>query len=476
MQDRRLFLRRAGWAAAAAAASAACRRGPDFQALLPRFSGRTAVATAIGSGAVASVPRCLSRLAYGPRPGDVERVAALGADAWIEEQLSPASISDFSTRWKIRSIETIALGLPDLFDYAGPTVIADLRRAAILRAVYSERQLFERMVEFWTDHFNVSVGKADCAWLKVVDDREVVRRHALGNFRDLLRASATSPAMLVYLDGEANAAGKPNENYAREVMELHTLGVDGGYTQRDVMELARALTGWRVRSAFWRGRVFFEQIRHDAAIKQVLGMRLDSGPERDLDEILDRLCAHPSTARHIAGKLVRRFVSEDPPESLVVRVAAAFTASRGDIARTVAALAHSRELQVAPPKLRRPFGFTIATLRSVGARTDGGPALQEALSRMGQLPFEWPTPDGFPDAAAPWRARLLPRWNFALDLAAGRIRGTSVDPGLLQDPARLAGALLRRPLEAFERRALALAGPGPESAALALSHPELQVC
>jgi uncharacterized protein (DUF1800 family) len=282
--------------------------------------------------------------------------------------------------------------------------------------------------------------------------------------------------MLVYLDGEANAAGRPNENYAREVMELHTLGVDGGYTQRDVMELARALTGWRVRSAFWRGRVFFEKIRHDPGIKQVLDLRLHWGPQRDLEEILDRLCSHPATARRLAAKLARRFVSENPPEALVARVAAAFSASRGGIRQTVSALAHSEEFRQSPPKLRRPFDFTIATLRAVDASTDGGRALQDELERMGQLPFAWPTPDGFPDAAAPWRARLLSRWNFALDLAAGRIAGTRMDSALGGDPLRLASGLLRRPLEADERRAIALSGSGFEGAAVALCHPQLQVC
>ena len=474
MQDRRTFLQLTGFAAASAAAG--CRRGPSLQALLDRFATSATLDEGGAAGALSPIPRSLSRLAYGPRTGDVQRVAAMGESAWIEEQLSPASIPDLAARWRVRPIETLQLDLPDLFDYARPTVLDDLRRATILRAVYSQRQLFERMVEFWTDHFNIFVGKADCAWLKVVDDREVIRRHALGNFRDLLRASATSPAMLVYLDGEVNAAGRPNENYAREVMELHTLGVNGGYTQRDVMELARALTGWRVRSAFWRGRVFFEKIRHDPGIKQVLDLRLGSGPQRDLEEILDRLCSHPATARHLAARLVRRFVSEDPPESLVARVAAAFSASRGGIRPTLSALAHSEEFRRSPLKLRRPFDFAISMLRAVGASTDGGRAMQGELERMGQVPFGWPTPDGFPDTAAPWKARLLSRWNFALDLAGGRIAGTRVDSELGRDPARLASALLRRPLEAAERRALALAGSGPEAAALALCHPQLQVC
>jgi uncharacterized protein (DUF1800 family) len=370
--------------------------------------------------------RALHRVAYGPRAGDVERVASMGSEAFIEEQLSPASIFDLEATLLVRRIETMGLSAPDVFDLAQRTVATDLRRTTLLRAIYSERQLYERMVEFWSDHFNIFIGKSDCAWLKVIDDREVIRKHALGNFRDLLSASATSPAMLVYLDGGANAAGRPNENYAREILELHTLSVDGGYTQTDVMELARALTGWRVRTFFERGRTVFRSQVHDSFVKEVLGLRLEGDAATDLTRVVDRLAGHPATARFISKKLCRRFVADEPPEDLVLRVAAAFTRSRGEIRPTLSALLHSEDLFQAPPKFLRPYGFVVSTLRRTGAASDGGKGVQHELEKMGQLPFAWPTPDGYPDTEEHWSGRMLPRWNFALALMANAIPGTRV--------------------------------------------------
>ena len=370
--------------------------------------------------------RVLNRIGYGPGPGDVERVASMGSDAFVEEQLSPASISDLEATLLVRRIETVGLSAPDIFDLAERTVATDLRRATLLRAIYSKRQLYERMVEFWSDHFNIFIGKSDCAWLKIIDDREVIRRHALGNFRDLLSASATSPAMLVYLDGRANAAGRPNENYAREILELHTLGVDGGYTQADVMELARGLTGWQVRTLFERGRTVFRSNVHDPFVKEVLGLRLEGDAATDLARIVDRLADHPATARFISKKLCRRFIADEPPEGLVARVAAAFTRSRGDIRSTLSALLHSEDLLQAPPKFLRPYAFVASTLRRTGAASDGGRGIQRELEKMGQLPFAWPTPDGYPDTEEHWSGRMLPRWNFALALMANAIPGTRV--------------------------------------------------
>ena len=319
-----------------------------------------------------------------------------------------------------------------------------MRQATLLRAIASERQLLEKMVEFWSDHFNIYSGKGDCAWLKVADDRDVIRKHALGNFRDLLAASASSPAMLVYLDGRANVAGKPNENYAREILELHTLGVGGGYTQRDVMELARALTGWQVRTVFERGRTVFRENVHDPVVKNVLGLRLDSGPDADLARVVERLAAHPSTAAFLAKKLCRRFVADDPPAGLVARVAAAFSKSRGDIRQTVSVLLLSDELRDAPPKFKRPYTYAVSALRHAGARSDAGPGLQRALAGLGQLPFDWPTPDGYPDTQEHWSARMLPRWNFALALASNAIPGTHV---VTESPESLALELCRPELQ-----------------------------
>ena len=200
----------------------------------------------------------LNRVAFGPRPGDYARfkkfgqTPALAADAYIEEQLNPEHIADEEGDYAVRRFETLNEPLGELFEYQEELLQNELMRGALARAVFSERQLFEVMVQFWSDHFNIDPSKGDCKWLKVADDREVIRKHALGKFPDMLRASALSPAMLWYLDGRVNrrenVAEKPNENYARELLELHTLGVHGGYTQKDVMEVARCLTGWTVRS------------------------------------------------------------------------------------------------------------------------------------------------------------------------------------------------------------------------------------
>ena len=448
MSSRRQFLKLSSLAGLSAAATVACGRLPRAEWLVGRATPQQPRPGLKPAGAAERrAIRILDRAAYGPQPGDAERVAQMGPDAFIEEQLSPASLPDREAFWLVRRIETVHLSAPDIFDVDADSALRDLRRATLLRALYSERQLYERMVEFWSDHFNIFAGKADCAWLKVVDDREVIRRHALGNFSDLLSASATSPAMLTYLDGRANVAGKPNENYAREILELHTLGVDGGYTQQDVMELARALTGWQVRSVFERGRTVFRSKVHDALIKNVLGLRLAADARTDLSRIVERLSAHPATARFVSTKLCRRFICDEPPRALVEKVAAAFSKSRGEIRPTLSTLLHSEELQAAPPKFKRPYVFAVSTLRATGAASDGGRGLQREVDKMGQLPFAWPTPDGYPDTEEHWCGRMLPRWNFALALAGNAIPGTRIP-----------------------------AAESPEALALELCRPELQYC
>jgi uncharacterized protein (DUF1800 family) len=468
MATRREFLRLSG--AAAALASAACRRGTLLSPFL-----RSSAAPAAPRSRDPRIARLLGRAGYGPAPGELDRAASIGADAWIDEQLAPETIPDLATSWKVRRVETVALDVPDLFDFSRKTVLSDLRRATIVRAAGSSRQLLEAMVEFWTDHFNVYAGKFDCAYLKVVDDRDVIRKHALGRFRDLLRASAESPAMLEYLDGRANAAAAPNENHARELLELHTLGVSGGYAQADVKELARALTGWRLRSFWHRGRAFLEAAQHDREPKRILGHLFPalSDGRRELEPILDRLAAHPSTAQFLAVKLARRFVADDPPVSVVERAARAFTASGGSIRATVSEILRSEELAASPPKLKRPLAYAVSAIRVLDSSTDGGPALQSHLAAMGQLPFDWPTPDGFPDGEDHWRSGLLPRWNFAFALAGGRIRGTTVRLPEAS-PVEAAAAVLGRPLSASERGIFARSDSSSEAAGLAFCHPDFQ--
>lgn len=212
--------------------------------------------------------RVLSRLTFAPRTEELVRANEIGRDGWMEEQLAPDTLDDLDCDLRTRGIDTLWMD-PDLvLNVRQEAVKEDLQRATLLRAIYSRRQLHEIMVEFWTDHFNIAQDKLDCAWLKVVDDREVIRAHALGNFYDLLWASMHSPAMLHYLDNQENYQHSPNENYARELLELHALGVDAGYTQTDVRETARCLTGWTVNDKWRRGRFEFNGDQHDAAEKQ----------------------------------------------------------------------------------------------------------------------------------------------------------------------------------------------------------------
>jgi uncharacterized protein (DUF1800 family) len=346
------------------------------------------------------------------------------------------------------------------------------------------------MVEFWTDHFNIDISKGDCAWLKVADDRNVIRQHCLGRFADLLRASALSPAMLWYLDGRVNRRSKPedspNENYARELLELHTLGVHGGYSQRDVMEVARSLTGWTVRpkSGFRKGAVEFEPGQHDNDEKTVLGRRIPAGGgQGDLEQVLELVAHHPSTARHIAWKLCRRFVADDPPEPAVVAVARAFKDNDGDIRATLRAIFARGEFRcdrLRGAKLKRPFHFLVSALRALDATTDVPPPLLELLTSMGRAPFQYPTPDGYPTDSSSWRNTLVWRWKLAALLSDNRIPGTRVD---LEDLRRRAGSdgeliahLLGRKATRVERDAWKGIGGGPRGLALALASPAFQRC
>jgi len=369
----------------------------------------------------------LSRAAYGPWPGDLDRVRTMGAESWIEEQLAPERIDDRACDLRARRFETIWHEPGTCYEYKKPVLREEITRHTLLRAVYSQRQLFEVMVGFWTDHLNIDLEKGDCIYLKPSDDRLVIRAHALGKFKDLIRASATSPAMLVYLDGKENKKERPdevpNENYARELLELHTLGVDGGYTQTDVYEAARSLTGWRLRTGWRKGTVYFDASHHDDGEKRVLGQVIPAGGgATDLDRLVNIACKHPSTAHHIAIKLVRRFVSEEVPASLVERVAQVFNATDGDIKSLLRTIFASDEFKASRGlKVKRPFQYIVSSLRALGADTHAHQPLIEYLQRMGQGPFQHPTPDGYPDRAAPWLGTLLWRWNFAFALASNRV-------------------------------------------------------
>ena len=415
------------------------------------------------------ITHAVGRMSFGLRPGDHARVRSLDADdaraveRHVDAQLSPNAIDDEAAEGRLARYAELGDSPGELYEYKEQVLLASLTTAALLRARYSERQLHAVMVDFWTDHFNIDSSKGDCRWLKAADDRDVIRAHALGSFPALLRASALSPAMLWYLDGRVNRYGapgdRPNENYARELLELHTLGVHGGYTQQDVMEVARSLSGWTVRSrrevVFGLGKVEFHPEWHDDGEKHVLGRAIPAGlGSRDLDAVMDIVSLHPSTARHLATKLCGRFIDDEPPAAAVDRVAATFVASRGSIASTLRTLFATPEFSnERRTKLKRPFHFVVSALRATDSSTDGGPPLHELLRRMGHAPYQYPTPDGYADDEASWLGTLLWRWNFAAALAGNRIEGTAMDQAMLRttlggDDGLHAHLLGRRPTTA----------------------------
>jgi uncharacterized protein (DUF1800 family) len=426
--------------------------------------------------------RALNRMAYGPRPGDLERVREIGLDAHIEEQLSPQAIAETRAAWmRLLPLDTLQMDASDAQDWEMATypevgkgqAAIELQQACLLRGVYSARQLEQVMVEFWTDHFNVSQLKAECSWLKTVDDR-LIRKHSIGRFRDLVSASAHSPAMLFYLDNDKNRKRDPgtgsgaNENYARELLELHTLGVKGGYTLKDIQEVARCFTGWSYKKGlnFWPGDFLFQADRHDNGPKRVLGVPVPPGQGiKDGEQVVDIVCRHPSTARFVARKLCRRFVADTGPEALEARLARVFQKTDGDIRQVLSELFHSEEFQKGPArKLKRPFDYAASALRALNADTTGESVLPY-LEKMGQLPYKWTMPDGYPDRAEAWTPSLLARWNFALDLLQGKIKNTRVDPEALAKATRE-----KEPLEvsrALSRAVLGLALPEEHLRALA---------
>ncbi len=472
------------------------------------------------------VLQVLNRLAYGPRPGDVARVRAMGVDHWIALQLTPQRISDREAdaaiaryhllelptsqivaayREAVQARRRMQLALKDddgrseqaarqAYLRANPQLrelqqqvqgpVNELLSAKLARAVLSERQLNEVMVNFWENHFSVYVGKGQTRNFLTAYDRDVIRPHALGRFRDLLGAVAHSPAMLFYLDnwesqadsthsvltangrivspeqrrrvlgmlGRARTnqlprrlrnltpaerqqalrrAGKRgiNENYARELMELHTLGVDGGYTQQDVIEVARCLTGWTIDMR--TGAFVFRPQMHDADAKLVLGHRIPAGGgEEDGEKVLDILARSPATAHFIARKLVVHFVSDSAPPALVERAAQTFLRTDGDIREVVRTIVTSPEFfsnAAYRAKVKTPFEVVASGLRALGAEPDTTPRLAGLVALLGQPEFGRQTPDGWPDRADAWMntGAILNRINFGLLLASGRIPGAA---------------------------------------------------
>ena len=439
----------------------------------------------------------LNRLGYGPRPGDVERVRRMGLAAYIETQLDPRGIPDPAVEQALAAYPVLALSTATLVrEYPLPTpqarqrltsgemsrqemmemypaerrpavITAQLQAARITRAVASGRQLEEVMVDFWFNHFNVYAQKGAVRWMVPAYEREAIRPHALGRFRDLVLATARHPAMLFYLDnwlstradlvvpGGPNAGRRMglNENYARELMELHTLGVDGGYTQQDVIEVARCFTGWTIDRPQQGGGFIFRPLAHDRGAKRVLGQVIPAGGgQQDGERVIDILVRHEATARFIATKLARRFVSDDPPAALVERAAATFRRTDGDVRAVLATIFTSPEFWAADAyraKIKTPLEVVASAVRALDGRivtgpgadaTDGGGvALAREVGRLGEPLYEAQPPTGYPDRAEAWvnTGALLGRMNFALGLAHNRFRGARVDvAGFLADADR----------------------------------------
>ncbi len=547
----------------------------------------------------ATVAHVLNRLGYGPSPGDIARVQQMTVAAYIEEQLHPERIEDAGLKARLAAYPTIVLSTAELArDYYGPAeelrrmeqraqanqparpaagaagqamagqtmagdptmagapqrpqdrdqspelraarqkeqqILQDLMQARLVRAITSERQLEEVLVDFWFNHFNVFSGKGQVRVYLTEYEREAIRPYVLGNFRDMLGAVAESPAMLFYLDNfqsvDPKAAQKQadelaarqqqaalrgrgrgrvqtppqnpqgnqtpaeriqqlrnrglNENYARELMELHTLGVDSGYTQADVIAVARAFTGWTIDRPRDGGSFQFNAVMHDNDPKVVLGKTIDAGGKADGARVLDLLATHPATAKFIATKLARRFVADEPPASVVDRAAKVFLETKGDLREVTRAIITSPEFFSAEARLAKvktPLEFVASAVRASGADLNNPQPLVGALRSLGMPLYGAQPPTGWGDTAEDWvnTGALLNRLNFAVQLSNGQLRGVRVNVRELapntSEASRnaLVQSLLLGNASQITRDTLAKAESPQQLVALTLGSPEFQ--
>ncbi|MGZ8780541.1 MAG: DUF1800 domain-containing protein [Thermoanaerobaculia bacterium] len=385
----------------------------------------------------------LNRLGFGARPGDVDRVMRMGVDRWIEQQLHPERIDDRAVDARVARYAN-AVEIPPREDQqmirrTARKAVADVSAQRILRAAESERQLNEVMVDFWMNHFNVFAGKGLDRFLVASYERDAIRPRVWGRFADLLMATAKSPAMLFYLDNVRSRSGALNENYARELMELHTIGVDTGYTQKDVTELARVFTGWSMDRG---GQFRFHRVAHDSGKKTVLGVTLSGGGIDEGEQMIRFLARHPSTAKQIARKLCVRLVSDEPPPALVERVAKRFRDTDGDLRATVKAVVDSPEFwRSRGAKVKSPFEYAVSAIRASGATIDDPLPLARELRRMGEGLYLAQPPTGYPDDAESWSTSgaTLARLDFVLALVHNRMPGVRVRAGDADALARTLG-------------------------------------
>jgi uncharacterized protein (DUF1800 family) len=437
----------------------------------------------------------------------MERVQKMGLREYIEQQLKPDALKDEADE-RVRHLASLQMDQAGILQhYPDPQQLAqrlgirnpnqgdnaqqnrarlqeymmanmlqrpqqllqELISQKILRGVYSERQLQEVMTDFWFNHFNVYWDKGADRWLTTDYEVNTIRPHTMGKFKDLVMATARSPAMLFYLDNHLSSVPAPqaqsairrvapnarrqgiNENYARELMELHTMGVDGGYTQKDVTEVARAFTGWTIDRPRANASFIFRPQMHDRGEKVVLGQRIrGNGGMQDGEQVIDILVNHPSTARFISTKLVRRFVSDDPPESLVTKVAATYKKTDGDIREMLRTIFYSEEFMSAETfagKTKTPFEYVVSSIRALGGDTlANNQQIARAIAQMGQPLYQYQAPTGFPDRADYWMSdgALVARLNFAVALTSNRIPDTRISLNGFKD-AQAAALFLGSP-------------------------------
>jgi uncharacterized protein (DUF1800 family) len=389
-----------------------------------------------------SLLRLVRRATNGLTQEEVSRARQIGFSRYLDYQIKYQSIKDtavdtyISTKFPLLASDGLGLYQQDQ-----NALLTQLSEATLYRAAFSKRQLYERMVNFWTDHFNIYYPKVN--YLKVIDDREVIRKHALGKFPALLKASAHSPAMLEYLDNTRSRGRNVNQNYARELMELHTLGVDGGYTQTDVEEVTRCLTGWTIAG---RGNFNFDPTGHDFTAKTVLGTVIpaqaaNSGQgQQDGEKVLDLLINHPSTAKYISFKMARWLLQYDPPAELVTKVAATYTRTGGDIPSMIKDILTPDNLTEAPAKYRQPYQLVLASLRAAQPTITSAATLSgRELRVIGQPLYLWEDPDGYPDNVDWWAGGILQRWNFCSTLALMGTGAVIVDVATLMKTNTPAG-------------------------------------
>lgn len=451
----------------------------------------------------------INRLSFGPRPGDIEKVQSMGVERYIKEQLAPDSIpKPEKLKNQLSRLETTHLSTVKVSEYvrtppkATPeqqkaaqkreTQVQDeALRARLLKATTSPRQLQEVMVDFWFNHFNVNANTGNIRFWAGTYEQEAIRPHALGRFRDLLGATARHPAMLRYLDNWQNQAGKGsgstrrlNENYARELMELHTLGANGGYTQQDINALARIFTGWGFTRAFQQTKdstgFYFNPEHHDFSDKVFLKQQIKGSGEAEGEKALDILTKSPATARHISYKLAQYFVSDRPPTTLVDRLSQRFIATDGNISAVLETLFQSPEFWDAKnfnAKFKTPYQYTVSVVRATGMEVNNTKPISQILERMEMPLYRCRTPDGYANTQDKWLnpEAMTRRLSFATAVANGELSIAGVVNNRNQSKpvdAKQLVTTLGNSLSAPTQQAIA-SQPSKLRAALILGSPEM---